>query len=815
MRTHRPAIALQVGGPLLTLVAVVACDVLTRRGVELPVPMVCLLLTVVISAVIGGVRPGITSAVLVLLYSLHYFSLPGSPLSYHAASLRQLAAVFLAAPVVALTVGSLRQRELDRAAAPEAATPAGLAAQDERPDLPPGSVGTVAGAAARHAANTIAEWATVRVLDGLGGLRCVAAAHRQAVRDPVVRELIGRGAREATGRVTPAGLWGGSIATLLEVNGPVLAALADGEERATYATLAPVRILTLPLRARGRALGILELGTSDPGALLPADIPLAERYADHLAGALDAAGAAALAEEAERRYRMLFESHPNPMWVFDSETLGFLDVNDAAVRQYGYSRAEFLEMTIMEVLPDDDAQGTVRSPERRSTKREEVALARHQKKDGRLLDVEIVSHALIFAGRPARLVLVTDVSDRARTRVALHERDEQLRRAQRLDAAARLASGVAHDFNNVLTAIRGYSDLLLRDLDETDAKSADLLEIRRAADRGALLTRQLLAFGHRPASAPEALDLNAIVRGLESLLQRLVGADVQLETVLAPSIGLIRADPGHIEQVIINLVLNARDALAQGGTLTVETSERHVAPPARGPGARPGLYVVLAVNDNGSGMDEATQARLFEPFFTTKEAAQGTGLGLAIVHGIVKSSGGMIRLSSEPGAGTSVRLFFPRLDDAGAALLAPAPVEERGMETILLVEDEEPVRAVIRKTLMANGYAVLEARHGGDALQVAGHHRGPIHLLLTDVVMPGMGGRDLAERLLNQRPDMRVLYISGYTSDEVVRKGGGGVGGFVQKPFTSETLLRGIRERLAAPADSADADDAVAADRTA
>ena len=809
---HRPAIALQVGGPLLTLVAVVACDVLTRRGVELPVPMVCLLLTVVISAVIGGVRPAITSAVLVLLYSLHYFSSPGSPLSYHATNLRELAAVFLAAPVAALAVGALRQREIDRRTAAERPAAESPSVATPLPDLPPGSIGTVADAAARHAANTLAEWATVRVVDGLGGLRCVAAAHRQAVRDPVIRQLVGRGAREATGRATPAGVWGGSAPALLEVNDAVLAALLDADERPTYGALAPIRILTVPLRARGRALGILELGTSDPAGLLPGAIPAAEHYASHLAAALDTASTAAVAEDAERRYRVLFESHPNPMWVFDSETLGFLDVNEAAVRQYGYSRAEFLDMTIMEVLPDDDVQGAARSPERRASKRDEVALARHQKKDGTLLDVEIVSHSLVFAGRPARLVLVTDVSDRARARVALHERDEQLRRAQRLDAAARLASGVAHDFNNVLTAIRGYSDLLLRDLNETDPQSNDLMEIRRAADRGALLTRQLLAFGHRPASAPEALDLNTVVRGLESLLQRLVGADVQLETVLAPSIGLIRADPGHIEQVIINLVLNARDALAHGGTLTIETSERHVAPAARGPAGRPGLYVVLAVTDNGSGMDEETQAHLFEPFFTTKEAAQGTGLGLAIVHGIVKSSGGQIRLSSEPGAGTSVRLFFPRLDDAGAALLAPPAVEERGMETILLVEDEEPVRAVIRKTLLANGYSVLEARQGRDALQVAAHHRGTIHLLVTDVVMPGMGGRELAERLTAQRPGLRVLYISGYTSDEVLRKGGDSLAGFVQKPFTSETLLRNIRERLNAPLDSG---EPVAADRMA
>jgi PAS domain S-box-containing protein len=796
MRFRGPAIALQVGGPILTLVAVVACDIATRHGVGLPVPMVVLLAAVVISGVVGGLRPAITSAVFVLLYSLHFFSIPGSPLRYTGAGLWQLGLVFLTVPLAALPVGALRQRELDRATGGDAPAPP---PSEDRVDLPQGSVGTVASAAARHAANTLADWATVRVLDGLGGLRCVAAAHRLAVRDPVARQLVGRGAREASGRVTAAGVWGGASPCLLDVSAAMLGELADGEERAAYDALAPARILTVPLRARGRALGILELGAADGSTLGEPAIPAAQRLADRLAAALDAATAAAQAEEAERRYRMLFESHPNPMWIFDTETLTFLDVNDAAVRHYGYSRAEFLAMTIMEVLPDDDAPAPVRSAERRVSQREGVALARHQKRDGSLLDVEIVSHALTFAGRPARIVLVTDVSDRTRVRVALHERDEQLRRAQRLDAAARLASGVAHDFNNVLTAIHGYSDLLLREFDDGDPRASDVQEIRRAADRGALLTRQLLAFGHRPSSRPESLDLNGVVRGLESLLQRLVGADVQLETVLAPDIGRIRADPGHIEQVVINLVLNARDALGAGGTLTIETSERHMAPSSRAPGSRAGLFVVLAVTDSGSGMDEETKARLFEPFFTTKEPAHGTGLGLAIVHGIVKSSGGTIRVSSEPGAGTSVRLFFPRVEEAETAL----PPEEPGggAETILLVEDEEPVRAVIRKMLTANGYAVLEARHGRDALLVAERHRGPIQLLVTDVVMPEMGGRELAERLRARHPGLRVLYISGYTSDEVVRKGVDG-SAFVAKPFTSDVLLRSVRATLAEPAPS-------------
>jgi PAS domain S-box-containing protein len=796
-------VGLQVGGPLLTLAAVVLCDILIGRAVGLPLPMVVLLLTVVVSAVLGGLRPAIVSVVLVLLYSLHFYSVPGSPLTYTSAGLLQLVVVFLAMPAVALAVGAVRQRELDRVAGP--APPARSTDAIDRLELPTGSIGSVATAVARSAAGTLAEWSTVNVLDPAGRLRCVAAAHRHAPRDLVARQLMARLPREADGRVTPAGVWGGATPVLLEVDEPVLAALAASqEERLIYGGLAPRRILTLPLRARGRALGVLELGSTDANELSPDSIPVAERFAERAAHALDAAASAAVAEDAERRYRMLFESHPNPMWIFDAESLGFLDVNESAIRQYGYSRAEFLDMTIMEVLPDNDSPGPAPSPERRTHKRDEVALSRHQKKDGTLVDVEIVSHSLIFAGRPARLVLVTDVSDRTRTRVALREREEQLRRAQKSDAAARLASGVAHDFNNVLTAIRGYSDLLLGEFDASDPRAQDLEEIRRAADRGALLTRQLLAFGQRQPVQAESVDLNKVISSLESLLQRLVGADVQLETVLAPAIGSIKADAGQIEQVVMNLVLNARDAMERGGTLTIETSERQMSAPGRGRGGRPGLYVVLSVSDSGTGMDEETRARVFEPFFTTKQAERGSGLGLAIVHGIVKSSGGMIRLSSEPGAGTSVRLFFPRLDDAAAASLVSGTTDSGGRETILLVEDEEPVRAVLRKMLSANGYLVLEARHGRDALLAADRHRAPIHLLLTDVVMPEMGGRELAERLTAHRPEMRVLFISGYTSDEVVRKGIEGAG-FMQKPFTSADLLRAVRERLDQPLETVEA----------
>ncbi len=618
------------------------------------------------------------------------------------------------------------------------------------------------------------------------------------MRVPLVRALQRLGPHAPDGRVTPGGVWGGPAPVLLDAAEPTLTALADGpEELRLYRALAAARILTVPLAARGRSIGVLEIGAASPEMLTAATVPAAARHAARITHAVEAIRLAALAEDAERRYRLLFESHPNPMWIFDAESLVFLDVNDAAIRHYGYSRDEFLRLTIMDVIPEDEEPALLRAPDRRASRRDEVAIARHQKKDGAIIDVEIVSHALVFAGRQARLALVTDVSDRARTRVALHQSEEQLRKAQKMDAAGRLAGGVAHDFNNILTAIHGYSELLLREADLPERHRQDLEEIHRAADRGAQLTRQLLTFGRRQSLRPAPVDLNAVIRGLESLLQRLLSADIQLETVLAPDLRLVRMDAGQVEQVIINLALNARDAMADGGTLTIETGERQLAATSRGPNtAKPGRYVTLTVTDTGAGMDSETKAHLFEPFYTTGNS-QGSGLALATVQGIVKGSGGVIRVSSETDAGTAVRIYLPRIE-ASAEPPADAPANSlRGLETILLVEDEEAVRAVVRKVLATNGYAVLEARHGRDALVVAERHRGPIHLLLTDMVMPEMGGRELSERLATYRPETKVLFMSGYTSDEVLRKGGDGAEtSFVQKPFMTDDLLRRVRTLL-------------------
>ena len=379
--------------------------------------------------------------------------------------------------------------------------------------------------------------------------------------------------------------------------------------------------------------------------------------------------------------------------------------------------------------------------------------------------------------------------------------EQQFQQAQKMEAVGRLAGGVAHDFNNLLTAILGSADLVLDDLKPNAPEREEIQEIRRAALRAADLTRQLLAFSRQQVISPTVLNPNAVVANMDKLLRRLLGEDVDLRTVLTPEPGAIKADPSQLEQVVVNLAVNARDAMPGGGKLTIETqnvqldeqyTRGHVS-------AQPGSYVMLAVSDTGSGMDAATQARIFEPFFTTKEQGKGTGLGLATVYGIVKQSGGWIWVYSEPGHGTTFKIYLPRVTEA-AAPAAPSPVlpiSVRGSETVLLVEDDEMIRALVQKVLKANGYTTLVAESGPAALRLAGQHDGRIHLLMTDVVMPGMNGREVAERLAPAHAGIEVLYLSGYTDDAIVHHGVLEPGiAFLQKPFTPAVLVRKVREVL-------------------
>jgi len=380
--------------------------------------------------------------------------------------------------------------------------------------------------------------------------------------------------------------------------------------------------------------------------------------------------------------------------------------------------------------------------------------------------------------------------------------EEQLRQSQKMEAVGRLAGGVAHDFNNLLTVITGRCGLVLQRLGRDNPASQDVDLVLKTAYRAAGLTRQLLAFSRKQVLTMRVLDLNAVVVNMEKMLHRLIGEDVELVTVLVPGLWRVNADPGQVEQIIMNLAINSRDAMPQGGRLTIETAnvEEHTGRlPA---GASPGPYAMLAVGDTGCGMDAETAWHVFEPFFTTKGADKGTGLGLSTVYGIVKQSGGEIVVESEPGRGTRLLIFLPRVEDpvepVGLAGSGAKPVG--GLETILLVEDDPEVRTLTREILEVNGYSVLEAADGAEALRLGAIHARPIHLVITDVVMPHVGGRHLAQQLGQLRPDTRILYISGYTDDAVIRHGVlAAEMAFLQKPFTGEALARKVREVLDAP----------------
>ena len=488
-----------------------------------------------------------------------------------------------------------------------------------------------------------------------------------------------------------------------------------------------------------------------------------------------------LLRDKDHKFHLLFEGHPQPMWVIDPAERKILEANSAAAALYGYTHDRFRGMSLDAVQLSESNSQPAGSP------------VRHRTGNGRVIDVEMAQHRIDFGGKPADLVVLMDVTGR-------RQLEEQLRQAQKMEAVGMLAGGVAHDFNNLLTIISGYSQLILNSLEPGDPNHYSAEQILKAGERAAALTRQLLAFSRRQVLLPRVLDLNKLITGLSTMLRRLIGEDIDLQLVLRPDLGMVSADPGQIEQVLMNLVVNARDAMPKGGTLTIETanvdldesySGRHLA-------VKPGPYAQIAVSDNGSGMDEATQARLFEPFFTTKASGRGTGLGLSTVFGIVKQSGGNLNVYSVPNCGTSVKIYLPRIDQPVALeteLLRKREVS--GSETVLLVEDEESVRTLVRETLVRVGYKVMDASDPLEARQLSDRYRKPIHLLITDVVMPKFSGRELAEELRARRPGMKVLYMSGYTDSAIVNTGIlQQEVAFLQKPFTPAALTEKVREVL-------------------
>ena len=496
----------------------------------------------------------------------------------------------------------------------------------------------------------------------------------------------------------------------------------------------------------------------------------------------------------EERFRALVENSSDALLLLDAD--GRVKyMTPSSVRHLGWTPEQLIGRSILEFMHPDDGErvgGRIR---------EALDLP------GKSLGGEVRFHHADGSWRIMEGVGVNRLADPAVAGIVVNVRDiterrkleDQLRQAQKMEAVGQLAGGVAHDFNNLLTAILGYCHLMLDEIPEGDPLRLDLLEIQAAGDRAASLTRQLLAFSRRQMLQPQVVDINLLVTQLEKLLRRLISEDVELVTALAPGLRPVTVDPASVEQILVNLAVNARDAMPTGGRLTIETANvdldeayavTHVAMPA-------GPYVMLAVSDSGQGMDAPTRARIFEPFFTTKEQGKGSGLGLATVYGIVKQSGGYIWVYSEPGHGTSFKVYLP--PTAAASVARPTahdPAHVAGWETVLLVEDEDAVRALAREVLRRHGYVVLEARHGVDALSVAERHADAIHLLVTDVVMPHMSGRALSERLAGARPQMKTLFMSGYTDHALLPEDLTPGGEFLQKPFTPEALAGRVRHLL-------------------
>ena len=508
---------------------------------------------------------------------------------------------------------------------------------------------------------------------------------------------------------------------------------------------------------------------------------------------------------ASDHYRLLFENSPQPAWVYDVETLGFLEVNAAMVRAYGWSREELLGMTLRDIRPPEEVPRLLDHLHRGGAVGQLTGDRwHHWRKDRSILEVELHALPVTFAGRPARLVQATDVTERVRAEEEHKQLEEQLLQAQKIEAVGLLAGGIAHDFNNLLTAILGYCELAELRLDEKSEVRRDLHEIRRAGERAAALTRQLLAFSRKQVLQPEVFVPNDEVRELEPLLHRLISENVRLSTQLAADAGRVRVDRNQLHQVLVNLLVNARDAMPSGGKVLIETRnvelDEHYAKVH--PGAKEGEYVMIAVSDTGVGMEESVRSRVFEPFFTTKERGKGTGLGLSMVYGVVKQSGGYIWVYSEVGHGTTFKLYFPRVDasvderHAGAASAAAL----RGGERMLVAEDEQVVRQLLTRLLEMRGYQVFAAASGEAALATA-EQAGEIQLLISDVVMPDMSGRQLADRLVALRPGLKVLFISGYTDESIASHGVLDPGvHLLEKPFTAEVLARRVREVLDEPA---------------
>ncbi|HEY7653804.1 MAG TPA: PAS domain S-box protein [Methylomirabilota bacterium] len=558
-------------------------------------------------------------------------------------------------------------------------------------------------------------------------------------------------------------------------------------------------VLAVPLKAGERVIGVLNLGDAAGRTYTEDELALLAAFVGQGAVALENSALYHEIRDARDFLQSITENSPDAIITTDGR--GRLTYfSRGAEAMFGYRAEEMIGTAVADIYPGGLEEA--RAVRRRLT--QEGQLRNYESgfltRDGGRVEVSASISLLRDATGHVvgTLGVLKDIGERRHL-------EEQLRQAQKMEAIGRLAGGIAHDFNNLLTVIAGRAQLILSRLRPEEPIHRDATLVRTTADRAAALTQQLLAFSRKQVLQPQVLNLNAVVSAMEPMLGRLIGEDIDLAVIPTEGLGRVKADPGQIEQVIVNLVVNSRDAMPQGGRLTVETAdvELDAAYASRHSSVLPGPYVMLAVSDTGEGMDERTRSRVFEPFFTTKGPGKGTGLGLATVYGIVKQSGGDIHLYSEPGRGTTFKIYLPRVAEVAAEAddtTSPGTTDARGDETVLLVEDEPEVRDLAREILEGGGYTVLQACDPLEAVLLAEQHPGPIHLLLTDVIMPRQSGHALVERLRPLRPEMQVLYMSGYTNEAIVRHGVLDPNtSFIQKPFTPATLGHKVRATLDRP----------------
>ncbi|MGH9690200.1 MAG: MHYT domain-containing protein [Candidatus Acidiferrales bacterium] len=503
-------------------------------------------------------------------------------------------------------------------------------------------------------------------------------------------------------------------------------------------------------------------------------------------------------KKAEETFRMAFNANPEPITISTISEGRYIDANESFLRVTGYRREEVIGHTSEDLKfwerPEERARLVSMLRKQGSVRNNEIMFCTRSGEHRTALNS---SEVIEVAGQKCMMSILRDTTEQKLL-------EKQLRQAQKMEAIGQLSGGIAHDFNNLLSVIIGYSEIIEESLPQDDPLKKKCEQIKKAGHSAASLTRQLLAFSRQQVLETKVLDLNGVVLNVEKMLRRLIGEDIDLKTALDPALGCIEADQGQIEQVIINLVVNARDAMPLGGRVTIETANVDLDEDyaRRHPPQLPGSYVLMAISDTGTGMDAETQARIFEPFFTTKEVGKGTGLGLSTVYGVVRQCGGHIWVYSEPGHGTAFKIYLPRTGQRAGARKPHASLvaSQRNTETILLVEDAEAVRELTRSLLADSGYTVLEAEHPEKAIEIAQNYHGHIHLLLTDMVMPGMNGRALAEKLASIRPDMKVVYTSGYTAFSQSALVDSALV-FLPKPFTKESLLGKLQEALASNAE--------------